>query len=82
MIAVLGAAGLAIGLALQGSLSNSTAGVMLIVLRPYKVGDLVVIGKYCGRVEAIRVFQTWSSPPTTARSRSRTGRSSRSRSRT
>ena len=51
VVAVLGAAGLAIGLALQGSLSNFAAGVMLIVLRPYKVTDLVVLGKYVGRVE-------------------------------
>ncbi|MBA3452302.1 MAG: mechanosensitive ion channel, partial [Deltaproteobacteria bacterium] len=58
VIAVLGAAGLAVGLALQGSLSNFAAGVMLIVLRPYKVGDLVTIGKYLGRVEAIRIFHT------------------------
>ncbi|HEX5059813.1 MAG TPA: mechanosensitive ion channel domain-containing protein, partial [Kofleriaceae bacterium] len=58
VIAVLGAAGLAIGLALQGSLSNFAAGVMLIVLRPYKVGDLVMIDKYLGRVEAIKVFNT------------------------
>lgn len=58
VIAVLGAAGLAIGLALQGSLSNFAAGVMLIVLRPYKVGDLVMIGKYLGKIDAIRVFQT------------------------
>jgi small conductance mechanosensitive channel len=58
VIAVLGAAGLAVGLALQGSLSNFAAGVMLIVLRPYKVGDQVTIGKYLGRVDAIRVFQT------------------------
>jgi small conductance mechanosensitive channel len=58
LIAVLGAAGLAIGLALQGSLSNFAAGVMLIVLRPYKVGDLVNVGKYLGRIDAIRVFQT------------------------
>jgi small conductance mechanosensitive channel len=58
VIAVLGAAGLAVGLALQGSLSNFAAGVMIIVLRPYKVGDTVVIGKYIGRVEAIRVFST------------------------
>src|SRR5258705_2198479 len=58
VIAVLGAAGLAIGLALQGSLSNFAAGVMIIVLRPYKVGDTVVIGKYSGRVEAIKVFHT------------------------
>jgi len=58
VVAVLGAAGLAIGLALQGSLSNFAAGVMIILLRPYKVGDTVVIGKYLGRVDAIRVFQT------------------------
>jgi small conductance mechanosensitive channel len=58
VIAVLGAAGLAVGLALQGSLSNFAAGVMIIVLRPYKVGDTVVIGKYEGRVEAIKVFHT------------------------
>ena len=58
VVAVLGAAGLAIGLSLQGSLSNFAAGVMLIVLRPYKVGDLVAINKYIGRVDAIRVFQT------------------------
>jgi small conductance mechanosensitive channel len=58
VVAVLGAAGLAIGLAVQGSLSNFAAGVMLIILRPYKVGDLVAIGKYTGRVDAIKVFQT------------------------
>jgi len=58
VIAVLGAAGLAVGLALQGSLSNFAAGVMLIVLRPYKANDLVVIGKYLGRIEAIKVFHT------------------------
>jgi small conductance mechanosensitive channel len=58
VMAVLAAAGLAVGLALQGSLSNFAAGVMLIVLRPYKVTDLVMIGKYCGRIEAIRVFHT------------------------
>jgi small conductance mechanosensitive channel len=58
VLAILGAAGLAIGLALQGSLSNFAAGVMIIVLRPYKVTDLVVIGKYLGRVESIRVFHT------------------------
>jgi small conductance mechanosensitive channel len=58
VIAVIGAAGLAIGLALQGSLSNFAAGVMIIVLRPYKVGDTVVIAKYEGRVEAIKVFHT------------------------
>ncbi|HTR53730.1 MAG TPA: mechanosensitive ion channel domain-containing protein [Kofleriaceae bacterium] len=58
VVAVLGAAGLAVGLALQGSLSNFAAGVMLIMLRPYKVGDAVVIGKYLGRVDVIKVFNT------------------------
>lgn len=58
VVAVLGAAGLAVGLALQGSLSNFAAGVMLIVLRPYKVADTVNIGKYTGRVDAIKVFHT------------------------
>jgi small conductance mechanosensitive channel len=58
VVAALGAAGLAVGLALQGSLSNFAAGVMLIVLRPYKVNDLVTIGKYLGRVDAIKVFNT------------------------
>jgi len=62
LLAVLGAAGLAIGLALQGSLSNFAAGVMLILLRPYKISDMVTLGvgavKYTGRVEAIKVFHT------------------------
>ena len=58
MVAVIGAAGLAIGLALQGSLSNFAAGVMIIVLHHYRVGDIVVIGKYTGKVEAIKVFYT------------------------
>ena len=58
LVAVLGGAALAIGLALQGSLANFAAGVMIIVLRPYRIGDHVVIGKYVGRVEAIKVFHT------------------------
>ncbi|MCE9576087.1 MAG: mechanosensitive ion channel [Deltaproteobacteria bacterium] len=58
VVAIIGAAGLAIGLALQGSLANVAAGVLLIVLRPYKVGDLIVFQKYVGRVEAIKVFYT------------------------
>lgn len=58
VVAVIGAAGLAVGLALQGSLSNFAAGVMIIILRHYRVGDLVVIGKYTGKVEAIKVFHT------------------------
>lgn len=58
VVTVLGAAGLAAGLALQGSLSNLAAGVMLLVLGPYKVGDVVILGKHAGRVAAIGVFHT------------------------
>lgn len=59
VLAVLGAAGLAVGLALQSSLSNFAAGVMIIVLRPYRVGDHVVIGKHVGRVDVIKIFHTF-----------------------
>jgi small conductance mechanosensitive channel len=58
IVAVIGAAGITIGLALQGSLSNFAAGVVLIMSRPYKVSDLIVIGKYLGRVDAIKAFNT------------------------
>ncbi len=57
-IAVLGAAGLAVGLALQGSLGNFAAGVMIIILRPYRVGDLITITGHTGCVEAITIFNT------------------------
>ena len=57
-IAVLGAAGLAVGLALQGSLSNFAAGVMLLVFRPFHVGDLIEAGGTLGVVRAIGVFST------------------------
>lgn len=57
-VAVLGAAGLAIGLALQGTLSNFAAGVMLLVFRPFKVGDLVEVGGELGKVVAIGIFTT------------------------
>jgi len=56
MIAVLGAAGLAIGLALQGTLSNVAAGVMLLVLRPFKVGDFISAGGLSGTVVEIGLF--------------------------
>ena len=59
MFAMLGAAGLAVGLAIKDSLSNIAAGVMLIVLRPFRAGDHVVIGGQEGIVQEIRVFQTW-----------------------
>ncbi len=57
-IAILGAAGLAIGLALQGSLSNFAAGVMLIMFRPFKVGDYIEAGGTAGTVEEIMLFNT------------------------
>ena len=58
IIAVLGAAGLAIGLALQGMLSNVAAGMMLLILRPIKVGDAVDIGGTSGVVDEIGLFVT------------------------
>jgi small conductance mechanosensitive channel len=58
MFALLGAAGLAVGLALKDSLSNIASGVMLIVLRPFRLGDHVVVAGEEGIVQEIRVFQT------------------------
>ncbi|KFN46315.1 mechanosensitive ion channel family protein [Arenimonas composti] len=58
LLAVLGAAGLAIGLALKDSLSNIASGVMLIVLRPFRAGDAVSIAGQEGTVEHVRIFQT------------------------
>ncbi|NQZ53885.1 MAG: mechanosensitive ion channel [Piscirickettsiaceae bacterium] len=58
LIALLGAAGLAIGLALQGSLQNFAAGVMLIVFRPFKLGDFIEAGGVVGVVEHISIFST------------------------
>jgi small conductance mechanosensitive channel len=57
-IAVLGAAGFAIGLALQGSLANFAAGVLLIIFRPFKVGDFVEAAGISGVVEALQIFTT------------------------
>lgn len=56
--AVVAAAGLAIGFALQGSLGNFAAGVMLILFRPFKVGDFVEAGGVAGIVEEVQVFAT------------------------
>ena len=58
VLAVLGAAGLAIGLALKDSLSNIASGVMLIMQRPFRVGDFVKAAGIEGTVDQIRVFQT------------------------
>src|SRR5690606_12288625 len=58
IIAVLGAASLAVGLALQGTLSNVAAGVLLLVLRPYKVGDSIEVGGASGTVQRLDLFTT------------------------
>ena len=57
-IALIGAAGLAVGLALQGSLSNFAAGVLIIMLRPIRVGEFVEIAGEAGSVQNIRIFTT------------------------
>ena len=57
-LAVVGAAGLAVGLALKDSLANFSAGVMLILFRPFKVGDAVTIAGETGAVEEITIFNT------------------------
>jgi small conductance mechanosensitive channel len=56
--AVLGAVGLAIGLALQGSLSNLAAGVMLLLFRPFRVGDAITVAGQSGVVDEIELFST------------------------
>ena len=58
IIAVLGAAGLAIGLALQGTLSNVAAGVMLLILRPFETGDWVEVAGSSGMVKEVGLFTT------------------------
>ena len=58
LIAVIGAAGLAIGLAMQGTLSNVAAGVMLLILRPFRVGQFVQAGGQSGTVREIGLFTT------------------------
>ncbi|MGB0719598.1 MAG: mechanosensitive ion channel family protein [Bdellovibrionales bacterium] len=63
LLAVLGAAGLAIGLALQGTLSNVAAGVMLLVLRPFNVGDYIETGNIKGTVKSLSLFATELSTP-------------------
>lgn len=58
MIAAIGAIGLAIGLALQGTLQNIAAGVMLLVLRPFRVGEYIEVGDVAGTVEDVGLFAT------------------------
>ena len=58
LVAMLGVAGLAVGLALQGTLSNLAAGVMIILFRPYKLGEFVEAGGQSGSVKDINLFTT------------------------
>lgn len=58
MIALLGAAGLAVGLALKDTLSNFAAGVLLLIFRPFKVGDFITAGGVSGSVEKMHIFTT------------------------
>lgn len=57
-VAIVGAAGLAVGLALQGSLSNFAGSVLLLIFRPFRVGDVVEIGGHAGTVKDIQMFAT------------------------
>ncbi len=63
LIAVLGAAGLAIGLALQGTLSNVAAGVMLLIFRPFRIGDYIDAGGVAGTVKELSLFVTELATP-------------------
>lgn len=58
VIAVIGAASLAVGLALQGSLSNFAAGVLIVGFRPFRAGDVVDLGGVSGTVESVQIFST------------------------
>lgn len=57
-LAIIGAAGLAVGLALQGSLSNFAAGVMMIIFQPFRLGDYIEAGGAEGEVTEIQIFST------------------------
>lgn len=61
--AAIGAVGFAIGLAFQGALGNFAAGVMLLIFRPYKVGDVIVVGGQTGTVDEIDLFSTTLDTP-------------------
>lgn len=61
--AAIGAVGFAIGLAFQGALGNFAAGIMLLVFRPYKVGDVIVVGGQTGKVDEVDLFSTTLDTP-------------------
>lgn len=62
-VAVLGAAGLAVGLALQGTLQNFAGGVIILLLKPFKVGDFVTVSGESGTVHSIQIFNTFLKTP-------------------
>ena len=62
-IAIIGAAGFAIGLALQGSLANFAGGVLILILKPFKVGDFIEAAGFSGTVKEIQVFHTILNTP-------------------
>lgn len=57
-VAIVGAAGLAVGMALQGTLQNFAGGVIILLLKPFKVGDYIEQGSYAGFVDSIQIFNT------------------------
>ncbi len=57
-VAIIGAMGLAVGLALQGSLANFAGGVLILLLKPFKVGDVIDAQGYLGKVDQIQIFNT------------------------
>lgn len=63
LVAIVGAAGLAIGLALQGSLSNFASGILLITFKPFKAGDFVEVAGTAGVVEEVQIFSTQLKTP-------------------
>lgn len=67
LAAVIAAAGLAVGLALQGSLSNFASGVLLLIFRPFSIGDRVTTAGHTGKVEDIGLFATTMSTPANER---------------
>lgn len=62
-VAILGAAGLAVGLALQGTLQNFAGGVIILLLKPYRVGDWIDATGYSGTVHSIQIFNTYLKTP-------------------
>jgi small conductance mechanosensitive channel len=62
-VAILGAAGLAVGLALQGSLANFAGGVLILIFRPFKVGDVIEAQGKVGEVKEIQIFSTLLATP-------------------